>query len=89
MIKNRQLHEKDCGNCIHWKPWSDEKQKEYWHSHHFLTKEWKPGDLRLGDCDKRQDITPLDCLTKWSFGIFEDECYDEDLRCFEGRDGDA
>ena len=89
MIKNRQLHKTDCGNCKHWHPWSDEKQVEYWRNHHFLTKDWHPGDLRLGECDKNPCVVPSEYASKWAFSIFEDENYDEEFNCFEGRDGDA
>lgn len=69
------IHPNDCGNCKHWHPKPPAEQET---------------GLLIGDCDKipiGKELTPtpdgeIFTYDGWSF---EDECYDEEWHCFEGK----
>ena len=82
-MRPRTIHPTDCGNCLHWHEWSEHRHKEYWGCY----KNWQPGDLAFGDCDKIDRGTLFsDGENRYDGYSFEDENYDEEFNCFEGRE---
>ena len=63
-MRKGTIHPNDCGNCIHWKPYTDKE----------------------GLCDKIPKGTVF-CEEGYTYDgySFVDECYDEDLHCFESN----
>ena len=75
----------DCGNCKHWIPWT----REEWDKHcreHYEKWGWKRPDIPydFGWCDKivYGTVYGKEGYTYDGYS-FADECYDEDLHCFE------
>ena len=85
---NGAIWPNDCDNCKHWKPWTDEEWEQ------FLRKIYDAYGLErpksrynFGWCDKIPKDTVYYCEEghdyKYDGYSFADECYDEDLHCFE------
>ena len=82
------IENKACGGCKHWHEWSDERHIAYWQDNPYHTVPWTHDDLALGDCDRIAKSTRYQSdgeTYSYSGESFEDDCYDEDLHCFEVR----
>lgn len=83
-------NENRCGNCKHFCQITKEEYERLGYSHVY-------GHFLVGHCDKVLEGTVYDDtlsdLTWQPFRFdgypFEDECYDEDLHCFERRREEA
>jgi len=69
------IHPNDCGNCKHW---------------HVRPPAEQETGLLIGDCDKipigaEWTSSPENVIYHYDGWSFEDECYDEDLHCFDAR----
>lgn len=85
------IENKACGGCKHWHEWSDERHVAHWLGNRYHPGSWAQGDLALGDCDKIAKGTRYQSDGEeysYSGDSFEDECYDEDLHCFEVRENE-
>ena len=75
MVRANTIHPNDCGNCKHW---HERAKQDYC--------------IFIGDCDKIPKGTQYEWIDRrgkshtdmYCGYSFEDECYDEDFRCFEG-----
>ena len=84
-MREGTIHPNDCGNCKHWTPWTAEEWEKYCRGH-YETWGWARPKARydFGWCDKIKAGT-ICCEEGYTYDgySFSDECYDEDLHCFE------
>lgn len=82
---NGAIWPNDCGNCKHWKPWTDEEWEQFLRKI-YDANDWERPKSRynFGWCGKIPKGTVY-CKEGFKYDgySFADECYDEDLHCFE------
>ena len=85
---NGAIWPNDCGNCKHWKPWTDEEWEQHLKDDYDAYGWERPKNrYNFGWCDKIPKGTVYYCEEGHDYQYdgysFADECYDEDLHCFE------
>lgn len=78
------IHPNDCGNCKHWKPWTDDDLEKHCQVYESFGRKRPETRYNFGWCDKIPKWTVY-CKEGYTYDgySFSDECYDEDLHCFE------
>jgi len=84
-----------CGGCRHWHQWDFEREVKCWEGNPFNLTVHTESSLHFGDCDRipagtvvsstftHPDGTEGSITYKYDGYSFEDECYDEDMHCYE------
>ena len=72
-----------CGACRHWHRWTMERERERWND-----PDRGEDRLHFGDCDRIPKGTVVTSkVEEYTYTYdgysFEDECYDEDMQCYE------